>query len=185
MRELNRRTALAAFAASAIIVPGFAIAGTVPSSLADCGRQFDELYPELLIRIGRQNEFEEAYAPESEKNRTWPEDQALWSRGDGDAYAEAYCRMYNETDFGKLGDAVDEIFQRLDKMSLAVSAMPARTVEDLAVKARFVFFHASNYWNGPLEYLDYPEQQARMFIEAALTAAKVPIPGSWVETLTA
>jgi hypothetical protein len=73
-------------------------------------------------------------------------------------------------------ELIEAMLGRLEPIELAIMALPARTVEGLAVKARHAAYGISEYWNAPLDQIDWDARAVRLLIEAVCKSAGVPLP---------
>ncbi len=69
---------------------------------------------------------------------------------------------------------LEAILDRLDPVGGAIT--PARSVVDLAVKARHVAYLVSHYWSEPIERMDLHRRAVRLLIEQVCRFAGVPLP---------
>jgi len=53
---------------------------------------------------------------------------------------------------------------------------PARTITGLGVKARHAAYVMSQYWEVPIDRVDWDARAARLLIEAVCSVAHVPLP---------
>jgi hypothetical protein len=68
----------------------------------------------------------------------------------------------------------EEILARLDPIERAIMATPARTIAGLGVKARHAAYVTSQYWNEPIDKIDWEARAVRLLIEAVCDAAPRP-----------
>lgn len=68
------------------------------------------------------------------------------------------------------------ILGRLYPIERAIMVTPARTIVGLGVKARHAAHVMSEYWDRPLDEIDWNAQAARLLIEAICNVAQVPPP---------
>jgi len=64
---------------------------------------------------------------------------------------------------------------RLEPIERAIMATPARTVAGLGVKARHAAYVMSEYWNAPIDRMDWDARAVRLLIEAVCEAAGAPL----------
>ena len=84
--------------------------------------------------------------------------------------------LYNPADpDGRLGQ-IEAALARLEPLERAIMTMPARTTAGLAVKARHAAYVMSEYWNGPIDRIDWDARVVRHLIEAVCKVAHVPLP---------
>ena len=55
-------------------------------------------------------------------------------------------------------------------------AIPARTMAGLGVKARHAAYVMSQYWEAPIDHIDWDAQAVRHLIEAVCDVARTPLP---------
>jgi len=72
-------------------------------------------------------------------------------------------------------EQLEAMLGRLEPVERAVMAMPARTVAGLGVKARHAAYVMSEYWNAPIDRIDWDARAVRLLIEAVCEAAGVPL----------
>jgi hypothetical protein len=73
-------------------------------------------------------------------------------------------------------EQIEAMLGRLEPVEGAVMAMPARTVAGLGVKARHAAYVMSDYWNAPIDRIDWDARAVRLLIEAVCKVAQVPLP---------
>jgi hypothetical protein len=71
---------------------------------------------------------------------------------------------------------VEAILARLYPIEQAIMQTPARTITGLAVKARHAAYVMSQYWEVPIDRIDWDARAARLLIEAVCNVARVPLP---------
>jgi hypothetical protein len=71
---------------------------------------------------------------------------------------------------------VEAILARLYPVEQAIMQTPARTITGLAVKARHAAYVVSQYWEVPIDRIDWDARAARFLIEAVCNVARVPLP---------
>ena len=85
-----------------------------------------------------------------------------------------------ETDTGENNDTgtsqAEAVLARLYPIELTILTTPARTIADLAVKARHAAYVMSEYWEAPINQLDWDARTARLLIEAVCNFAGMPLP---------
>jgi hypothetical protein len=78
-----------------------------------------------------------------------------------------------------LGDKIKQaeaILARLDPIEREIMHAPACTIAGLGVKARHAAFVMSEYWEGPVDQIDWDAQAVRLLIEAICDVAGTPLP---------
>ncbi|WP_315767100.1 MULTISPECIES: hypothetical protein [unclassified Bradyrhizobium] len=70
----------------------------------------------------------------------------------------------------------EAVLARLYPIELSILATPARTTADLGVKARHAAYVVSEYWEAPVEQLDWDARTIRLLIEAicSFTGTRLP-----------
>lgn len=85
-----------------------------------------------------------------------------------------------ETDAGENYDTgasqAEAVLARLYPIELTILTTPARTIADLGVKARHAAYVMSEYWDAPINQLDWDARTARLLIEAVCNFAGTPLP---------
>ena len=85
-----------------------------------------------------------------------------------------------ETDPGENYDTragqAEAVLARLYPIELTILTTPARTIADLGVKARHAAYVMSEYWEAPINQLDWDARTARLLIEAVCSFAGTPLP---------
>jgi hypothetical protein len=71
---------------------------------------------------------------------------------------------------------VETILARLAPIERAIMATPARTIAGLGVKARHAAYVMSQYWEEPLDQIDWEAKSVRLLIEAICEVARMPLP---------
>ena len=72
-------------------------------------------------------------------------------------------------------EPVEAMLGRLEPIERAIMATPARTVAGLGVKARHAAYVMSEYWNAPIDRIDWDARAVRLLIEAVCEAAGAPL----------
>jgi len=68
------------------------------------------------------------------------------------------------------------VLARLYPVELTILTTPAQTIADLGVKARHAAYVMSEYWEAPINQLDWNARTARLLIEAVCNFAGTPLP---------
>jgi len=71
---------------------------------------------------------------------------------------------------------VETILAQLDPIERAIMATPARTITGLGVKARHAAHVMSQYWEEPVDEIDWEAKAVRLLIEAVCEVARMPLP---------
>jgi hypothetical protein len=138
-------------------VGGSAIAPDQPdSALLTLESQFNALAAELAAARGMQGEFAICRHQPPEWN-----EQADVDVG---------------SDFKGRTRELEEILARLDPIERAIMATKALTIAGLGVKARHAAYVTSQYWNEPIDEIEWESRAVRLLIEAVCDAAPRPLP---------
>jgi hypothetical protein len=70
---------------------------------------------------------------------------------------------------------VEAILARLYPIEQAIMATPAHTITGLGVKARHAAYVISQYWEEPLDRIDWDARAVRLLIEAVCKVARTPL----------
>src|SRR3569833_2734629 len=65
---------------------------------------------------------------------------------------------------------------QLDPIERAIMTTPAHTIAGLGVKARHAAYVVSEYWEEPIDKIDWEAKAVRLLIEAVCELARVPLP---------
>jgi hypothetical protein len=71
---------------------------------------------------------------------------------------------------------IESVLGRLEPIERAIMATPARTIVGLGVKARHAAYVVSEYWDVPIEEIEWDARAVRLLIEAVCKAAGVCLP---------
>ncbi len=71
---------------------------------------------------------------------------------------------------------VEAILARLSPIEQAIMATPAVTIVGLGVKARHAAYVMSEYWDAPIDRIDWDARAVRLLIEAVCNVAHVRLP---------
>ena len=92
----------------------------------------------------------------------------------------SHAGRHTETDLGETYDAgavqAEAVLARLYPIELSILTTPARTIADLGVKARHAAYVMSEYWEVPINKLDWNARTARLLIEEVCNFAGTPLP---------
>jgi hypothetical protein len=80
------------------------------------------------------------------------------------------------SDEANLTRKIEFVLSRLEPIEQAILATPARTIVGLGVKARHAAYVVSEYWDAPIEQIDWDARSVRLLIEAVCKAAGVRLP---------
>jgi hypothetical protein len=73
-------------------------------------------------------------------------------------------------------ELVEAMLGRLERIERAIMATPARTVAGLCVKARHAAYVVSEYWDVPIDQIDWDARAIRLLIEAVCESAGLSLP---------
>ena len=89
------------------------------------------------------------------------------------------CNEQADADVGSDYEAwtreLEEILARLDPIERAIMGTKAGTIAGLGVKARHAGYVTSQYWNEPIDKIDWESIAVRLLIEAVCDAAPRPL----------
>ena len=71
---------------------------------------------------------------------------------------------------------VEAILARLSPIEQAIMTTPALTIVGLGVKARHAAYVMSEYWDAPIDRIDWDARAVRLLIEAVCNVAHVRLP---------
>ncbi|WP_315825576.1 MULTISPECIES: hypothetical protein [unclassified Bradyrhizobium] len=71
-------------------------------------------------------------------------------------------------------DRLETMLADLAPVEQAIMGTPARTIAGLGVKARHAAYVVSEYWDAPLDQIDWHSRAVRSLIEAVCEVASVP-----------
>jgi hypothetical protein len=82
-----------------------------------------------------------------------------------------------EADSSSLADPkkAEAILARLYPIERAIMATPARTIAGLGVKARHAAYVMSQYWDAPIDQIDWDARTIRLLIESVCDIAGTPV----------
>ncbi|MGA7808669.1 hypothetical protein [Bradyrhizobium sp.] len=80
---------------------------------------------------------------------------------------EAGCEIFTRE--------VEAILTRLDSIERAIMETPAHTLAGLGVKARHAAYVLSQYWEVPIDRIDWDTRAVRFLIEAVCDVAHTPL----------
>jgi hypothetical protein len=87
----------------------------------------------------------------------------------------AACSIPRRYDDGTDTKQVEAILERLYPIERAIMQTPACTIAGLGVKARHAAHVMSQYWEAPLDRIDWDAQAMRLLIEAVCDFAHTPL----------
>jgi hypothetical protein len=70
---------------------------------------------------------------------------------------------------------IETILTRLDPVERAIMQTQACTIAGLSVKARHAAYVMSQYWEVPIDQIDWDAQAVRLLIEAVCSVARTPL----------
>jgi hypothetical protein len=111
------------------------------------------------------------------RGETTDDDSALIALGKQfeEAAAEVQA-LFNPAEPDSRLEQIEAALARLEPLERAIMTMPARTTAGLGVKARHAAYVMSEYWNGPIDRIDWDARAVRLLIEAVCKVAHVPLP---------
>jgi hypothetical protein len=71
---------------------------------------------------------------------------------------------------------IEPVLARLYPIERALMRTPACTIAGLGVKARHAAYVMSQYWDDPIDQIDWEAQAVRLLIEAVCDMARTPLP---------
>ena len=71
---------------------------------------------------------------------------------------------------------IEMILTRLDPIERAIMQTQACTIAGLGVKARHTAYVMSQYWDDPIDQIDWDARAVRLLIEAVCDVARTPLP---------
>jgi hypothetical protein len=71
---------------------------------------------------------------------------------------------------------IETVLASLDPIERAIMQTQARTIAGLGVKARHAAYVMSQYWEDPIDQIDWDAQAVRLLIEAVCDVARTPLP---------
>ena len=71
---------------------------------------------------------------------------------------------------------IEAILARLYPIEQAIMQTPARTIAGLGVKARHAIYVMSQYWEEPIDRIDWEARVMRSLVEAVCRLANAPLP---------
>lgn len=119
------------------------------------------------------------------KNRKSLGQKWIPSRGAKDPELQVLGRQFKaatrelielEADASQTVDRIEAHLAAMEPVESAILAMPARGIAGLEVKARVAAHVLSNYWEVPLDRLDFDARVVRLLIDAVFGAAGVSNP---------
>jgi hypothetical protein len=71
---------------------------------------------------------------------------------------------------------MEAVLSRLERIERGIMQTPANTIAGLGVKARHAAHVTSEFWNAPIDRIDWDAQAVRLLIEAVCRMAQMPLP---------
>ena len=71
---------------------------------------------------------------------------------------------------------IETVLASLDPIERAIMQTQARTIAGLGVKARHAAYVMSQYWEDPIDQIDWDARAVRLLIEAVCNVALTPLP---------
>ncbi|WP_316172490.1 MULTISPECIES: hypothetical protein [unclassified Bradyrhizobium] len=78
--------------------------------------------------------------------------------------ADEYVTAYDEA-----------LLARLDPIERAIMETPAHTVKGLSIKARHLAYVLSEYWEAPIDQIEWQGRAVRLLVEAICKIAHAPV----------
>lgn len=85
-------------------------------------------------------------------------------------------KTYNSGSADDHVEVIEATLGRLEPIERAIMATPARTVAGLGVKARHAAYVMSEYWDSPIDKIDWDARAVRLLIEAVCESAGLSLP---------
>lgn len=124
------------------------------SALLTLEREFDEVVADLAVERAR-DELAACAASQSSDSRS-------------ERWRPRYSEQVRTTQ-------VETILAQLDPIERAIMAIPAHTIAGLGVKARHAAYVMSQYWEEPVDQIDWEAKTVRLLIEAVCEVARMPL----------
>jgi hypothetical protein len=104
------------------------------------------------------------------------DDSALLALGKQfEEIADEVQKLHNSASTVPL-ELIEATLGRLEPIEAAIMAAPARIIAGLGVKARHAAYVLSEYWNRPIDRIDWDARAVRLLIEAVCKSAGTPLP---------
>jgi hypothetical protein len=84
--------------------------------------------------------------------------------------------LYNSAPASDHVEVIEAMLGRLEPIERAIMATPARTVAGLGAKARHAAYVMSEYWDAPIDKIDWEARAVRLLIEAVCESAGLSLP---------
>ena len=123
-------------------------------------RRFDAISAELLVLERLRHDRETYWSPVAEP----PEQSAKTPCGGEHTCDEVVTRQ------------IETVLARLDPIERAIMQTQACTIAGLGVKARHAAYVMSQYWEEPIDQIDWDARAVRLLIEAVCDVARTPLP---------
>jgi len=85
-------------------------------------------------------------------------------------------KLYNSASANDHVEVIEAMLVRLEPIERAIMATPARTVAGLGVKARHAAYVMSEYWDAPIDKIDWDARAVRLLIEAVCESSGLSLP---------
>jgi hypothetical protein len=85
-------------------------------------------------------------------------------------------KLYNSATANDHVEAIEATLARLEPIERAIMETPAWTVAGLGVKARHAAYVMSEYWDAPIDKIDWDARAVRLLIEAVCKGACLSLP---------
>jgi hypothetical protein len=123
-------------------------------------QQFNATYAELLALEQLRHDRKRYQGPAAQA----PEQSTNEPRGEEHTCDEAVTRQ------------IETVLARLEPIERAIMQTQACTIAGLGVKARHAAYVMSQYWEEPVDQVDWDAQAVRLLIEAVCHVARTPLP---------
>jgi hypothetical protein len=84
--------------------------------------------------------------------------------------------LYDPTSPDSHLDLIEAMLANLAPIEQAIMAIPAQTIAELGVKARHAAYVMPEYWETPIDEIDWDARAVRFLIEAVCDLAHMPQP---------
>jgi hypothetical protein len=130
------------------------------SPLLSLEKQFNAISAELLAVVQLCRDQKRYQGPAASP----PEQSTIESRVGEHTYDEGVTQQ------------IESVLARLQPIERAIMQTPACTIAGLGVKARHAAYVMSEYWEAPINRIDWDAQAVRLLIEAVCNVARTPLP---------
>jgi hypothetical protein len=131
------------------------------SPLLALEQQFNAITAELLVVERLRSDKKRSHGPSAQPY----EQTTIESRVEEHTYDEVVTQQI-----------IESILARLYPIERAIMQTPACTIAGLCVKARHAAYVMSQYWEAPIDRIDWDARAVRLLIEAVCNVAHSPLP---------